>query len=98
MPVERYRNPRKAQWPQADFIIGNPPFIGASTLRRALGDGYVDALRATWAEVPESADFVMHWWHIAAQFKRKPTQAVHTVLEALAALGLAHQADTGWHA
>jgi hypothetical protein len=66
----RYRNPRKAEWPQADYIVGNPPFIGASTMRRALGDGYVDAVRRTWPEVPESADFVMHWWHIAAETVR----------------------------
>ena len=64
---ERYVNPRKALWPVVDFIVGNPPFIGASTLRRALGDGYADALRSTWHDVPESADFVMHWWHTAAQ-------------------------------
>ncbi|NLN61387.1 MAG: class I SAM-dependent DNA methyltransferase, partial [Myxococcales bacterium] len=45
--VEQYRyvNPRKATWPKADYIVGNPPFIGASTMRRALGDGYVDAVR-----------------------------------------------------
>jgi len=66
VPIERYLNPRKAEWPQADFIIGNPPFIGAANLRRALGDGYVEALRSTWPDVPESADFVMYWWHIAA--------------------------------
>lgn len=65
-----YRNPRKAEWPQADYIVGNPPFIGASTMRRALGDGYVDAVRSTWPEVPESADFVMHWWHISAEAVR----------------------------
>ncbi|MGD9887801.1 MAG: class I SAM-dependent DNA methyltransferase [Halothiobacillaceae bacterium] len=70
LPIELYKNPRKAEWPQADYIIGNPPFIGASTMRRALGDGYVDAVRNTWPEVPESADFVMHWWHIAAQTVR----------------------------
>ncbi len=70
VPLERYRNPRKAEWPQADFIIGNPPFIGASTMRRALGDGYVDTLRSTWPDVPESADFVMYWWHIAAETVR----------------------------
>lgn len=39
-------------------------------MRRALGDGYVDAVRRTWPEVPESADFVMHWWHIAAETVR----------------------------
>lgn len=70
-PVYTYLNPRKAPWPTADFIVGNPPFIGASTMRRALGDGYVDAVRRTWPEVPESADFVMYWWHIAAETVRK---------------------------
>ena len=66
----RYVNPRKAAWPQADYIVGNPPFIGAATMRRALGDGYVDAVRRTWPEVPESADFVMYWWHIASETVR----------------------------
>ncbi|MCK0506845.1 class I SAM-dependent DNA methyltransferase [Aromatoleum anaerobium] len=64
---KRYVNPGKAEWPQADYIVGNPPFIGAATMRRALGDGYVDAVRGTWPDVPESADFVMYWWHIAAE-------------------------------
>jgi hypothetical protein len=62
VPQWRYVRPTQAKWPTADFIVGNPPFIGASTLRAALGDGYVEALRKTWPEVPESADFVMHWW------------------------------------
>lgn len=70
-PVERYVNPRKAAWPEADFIVGNPPFIGASAMRAALGDGYVEALRRTWPEVPESSDFVMYWWHHAALLTRR---------------------------
>ncbi|MCK6405133.1 MAG: class I SAM-dependent DNA methyltransferase [Rhodocyclaceae bacterium] len=67
IPLERYENPRPAEWPPADFIVGNPPFIGTATMRAALGDGYVEALRGAWSEVPESADFVMFWWHHAAQ-------------------------------
>ncbi len=67
IPLWRYPEARPAEWPAADFIVGNPPFIGAATLRAALGDGYVEALRATWPEVPESADYVMFWWHAAAQ-------------------------------
>ena len=67
VPEWRYVNPRQAEWPQADFIVGNPPFIGAGPMRLALGDGYTQTLRATWPEVPESADFVMYWWHQAAQ-------------------------------
>ena len=66
VPQWTYILPRQAQWPQADFIVGNPPFIGASTMRAALGDGYVEALRGAWPEVPESADFVMYWWSRAA--------------------------------
>jgi hypothetical protein len=68
--VYRYVKPREAKWPSADFIIGNPPFIGSKYLRERLGDGYFDALfRAT--DIPESADFVMHWWDKAAVAVRK---------------------------
>ena len=55
------------EWPAADFIVGNPPFIGNKRLRDALGDTYVTNLRQAYAkQVPESADFVMYWWHKAA--------------------------------
>lgn len=68
IPVFDYANPRRAEWPEADFIIGNPPFLGASRMRDALGDGYTEALRAAWkGSVPESADFVMFWWAKAAE-------------------------------
>lgn len=61
-----YLKPRPAKWPQADFIVGNPPFIGASRMRDALGDGYTEALRSAYPRMPESADFVMFWWEKAA--------------------------------
>ncbi len=64
--VYTYPNARRAEWPEADFVVGNPPFIGTSRLRAALGDGYTDALRSTYPEVPESVDFVMYWWEKAA--------------------------------
>jgi hypothetical protein len=65
--VEKYINPRKAKWPKADFVVGNPPFIGNKRMRIALGDGYVAALRSTISEVPESIDYVMYWWDKAAE-------------------------------
>ncbi|ODU46295.1 DNA methyltransferase [uncultured Aquimonas sp.] len=71
VPIEVYVNPRKAAWPEADFVVGNPPFIGNKRMRIALGDGYVEALRAVWSDVPESADLVMYWWHHAAQLTRR---------------------------
>ena len=66
VPQWRYVGARAADWPQADFIVGNPPFIGNKRMRDALGDGYVQALRAAWPQVPESADLVMYWWAKAA--------------------------------
>lgn len=67
IPVYNYTNPRQATWPEAEILIGNPPFIGDKAMRRALGGGYVDALRKAWGVIPESTDFVMYWWHIAAE-------------------------------
>lgn len=67
----RYLSPRQAApWPQAAFIVGNPPFIGNHRMREALGDGYVDALRRVYPEVPKSVDYVMYWWHTSAQLVR----------------------------
>jgi hypothetical protein len=68
--VERYVTPKVAKWPKADFIVGNPPFIGGKDVRERLGGGYFDALFKT-TDVPESADFVMHWWDKAALALRK---------------------------
>ena len=65
-PLERYVNPRKAGWPEADFVVGNPPFIGGWKIRQALGDGYLEALWATYPQMPQKADFVMYWWNFAA--------------------------------
>jgi hypothetical protein len=65
-----YKDPRKAEWPKADFVVGNPPFIGNKRMRQVLGDGYVEALRAAHDEVPETSDFVMYWWDHAARLLR----------------------------
>lgn len=70
VPLLAYKNPRPALWPKTDFIVGNPPFIGTARMREDLGDGYAETLRATYPEVPESADFVLYWWHKAAELTR----------------------------
>lgn len=61
-----YPNARPAEWPKADYIVGNPPFLGPARMREDLGDGYTETLRKAYPEVPESADFVMYWWEKAA--------------------------------
>jgi hypothetical protein len=70
VPVERYVNPRAATWPAADFIVGNPPFIGGWKIRQARGDGYVEALWKVYPDVPEKADYVMFWVEKAAEITR----------------------------
>lgn len=64
--IVEYLDPKPAAWPEADFIVGNPPFLGNKRMRDALGDGYAEALRAAYPEVPDSVDFVLYWWHKAA--------------------------------
>ncbi|MBB6306003.1 class I SAM-dependent DNA methyltransferase [Xanthobacter tagetidis] len=63
---EVFPNPRLPEWPKAEFIVGNPPFIGGKDIRARLGDGYAEALWAAHPHVNESADFVMYWWDRAA--------------------------------
>ena len=74
MEVYRYDKPRRPQWPEAEFIVGNPPFMGGKDLRARLGDDYVQALWAAHSHMNESADFVMYWWDRAAELlTRKDT-------------------------
>jgi len=57
------------QWPEADYIIGNPPFLGGKRLRTELGDKYVDALFQVYADrVPPEADLVTYWFEKARAF------------------------------
>ena len=51
----------EAEWPEADFIIGNPPFLGGKLMRRGLRDATVDSLFKTYdGRVPAEADLVCY--------------------------------------
>jgi len=55
-------DPKRAPWPAAEFVIGNPPFLGGKKLRTELGDAYVNALFQAWdGQVPREADLVAYW-------------------------------------
>jgi type II restriction/modification system DNA methylase subunit YeeA len=61
-------HPRPATWPPAEFVVGNPPFLGGKKMRSELGDEYVDALFKAWdGVVPREADFVVYWHEKARQ-------------------------------
>ena len=54
-------------WPEADVVIGNPPFLGDRVMRDGLGDEYTETLRKTYrGRVPASSDLVCYWFHKAA--------------------------------
>jgi hypothetical protein len=65
--VSVYPNARRPNWPDAEFIVGNPPFIGGKDLRSRMMPGYAEALWKAHKDVNESADFVMYWWDRAAE-------------------------------
>jgi len=68
--IHHFLGAKQSKWPDADFIVGNPPFIGGKDIRSELEGGYVDALRKVYDDVPDSADFVMYWWQRAAELAR----------------------------
>jgi type II restriction/modification system DNA methylase subunit YeeA len=52
----------EARWPDANFIVGNPPFLGDKKQTSALGIDYVSGIRKVFKDrVPAGADFVTYW-------------------------------------
>ena len=55
-------------WPAADVVIGNPPFLGDKLQIRHLGNDYVSRLRRTYAgRLPAQADLVCYWFEKAGK-------------------------------
>jgi hypothetical protein len=65
--TEAYPNARRPAWPETEFIVGNPPFIGNKRMIANLGAPYVQALRSSSTSVAASVDLVMYWWDRAAE-------------------------------
>jgi hypothetical protein len=59
-------NPKEPEWPEADFIVGNPPFLGGKRMRTELNDEYVDKLFDLYkSRVPAEGDLVVYWFEKA---------------------------------
>ncbi|MDZ7652052.1 MAG: type IIL restriction-modification enzyme MmeI [Burkholderiaceae bacterium] len=71
----------EAQWPRADAIVGNPPFLGVGRKRRELGDVYVEMLDRVFApRVPGAADLVCYWFDKAlTEIRDRGTKAAGLV-------------------
>lgn len=52
-------------WPEADIIIGNPPFLGGSRIKTELGDNYKAKLKKKYPSVNGKADFCCYWFRLA---------------------------------
>ena len=54
---------QEPEWPAADVVIGNPPFLGGKLLRGVLGDEYVEGLQRLYGKrIHGDADLVCHWF------------------------------------
>ena len=63
----------EAAWPEADVIVGNPPFLGDRRMIRSLGEDYVEQLRKIFGHrIPGSSDLVCYWF-LKAQKKLTST-------------------------
>ena len=56
-----------ADWPDADVVVGNPPFLGNKRMISELGEDYTLALRRAWPAVPGGVDLVCYWFAKAWQ-------------------------------
>ena len=59
-------NPQETEWPEAEFIIGNPPFLGHFPFREQLGDEYVNTVYRLFGDrIPNSSDYCCYWFEKA---------------------------------
>jgi type II restriction/modification system DNA methylase subunit YeeA len=66
LDFDKKGKPTEPVWPEADFIVGNPPFLGGKRLRSELRDAYVNALFEVYdGRVPAEADLVTYWYEKA---------------------------------
>lgn len=60
------------EWPKADVIVGNPPFLGDRFHLRELGEEYTGRLRKAYqGRVPGRADLVVYWFQKAVDLLSK---------------------------
>ncbi len=59
-------HPKEPEWPEAEFIVGNPPFLGTKKLRSELGDDHVNAMFKLYGErIPNFSDLCCYWFEKA---------------------------------
>ena len=63
---DEHGNPVEPEWPAAEFIVSNPPFLGHFPFRESLGDDYVNAVYSLYGgRIPNSSDLCCYWFEKA---------------------------------
>ncbi len=52
-------------WPKADAIVGNPPYLGSRYIAQELGYDYARRVQDRFPGIPKMADFCTHWFRLA---------------------------------
>ena len=68
---------KEAKWPDADIIIGNPPFLGGKMLISYLGENYIKRLFEIFSPaVPRESDLVCYWFQRPRKLYRRNKRSV----------------------
>jgi type II restriction/modification system DNA methylase subunit YeeA len=60
------KHPKEPEWPEAEFIVGNPPFLGNKQMRSGLGEQYVSSLWALYHDrLPPTSNLCCYWFEKA---------------------------------
>jgi len=62
-------------WPEADAIVGNPPFLGGKRIRRELGDDYAQAIYSRFKDCSNFSDLCCYWFRLAHDSLRESGRA-----------------------
>ena len=61
-------NPSERQWPAAEFIVSNPPFLGSQLIRGHMKDVYTDCLFQLFStRIPNYSDYCCYWFEKSRQ-------------------------------
>ncbi len=59
-------HPAEPEWPAAEFIVGNPPFLGNKMMRLGIGDMAVEAIYSVYGDrLPKGSDLCCYWFEKA---------------------------------
>ena len=61
------------EWPEAEAIVGNPPYQSKNKLQEELGPAYLARLRKRHPDIDGRADFCVYWFRLAHD-RLKPGQ------------------------